>query len=106
MLTQEELAGRAASLSFHKHTILIDDPAVSAESGRNLEIAAEPDDLAYIMYTAPPAFKTASIAMTISGERRNKRATGSPRPTFFLRKRCATLFAFSFNSRPDDSPMV
>ncbi|MCD2523924.1 lichenysin non-ribosomal peptide synthetase LicC [Bacillus licheniformis] len=52
MLTQEELAGRAASLSFHKHTILIDDPAVSAESGRNLEIAAEPDDLAYIMYTS------------------------------------------------------
>ncbi|MDI5790299.1 AMP-binding protein [Bacillus licheniformis] len=37
---------------FHKHTILIDDPAVSAESGRNLEIAAEPDDLAYIMYTS------------------------------------------------------
>lgn len=52
MLTQEELAGQAASLSFHKNTILIDDPAVSAESGRNLEIAAEPDDLAYIMYTS------------------------------------------------------
>lgn len=50
MLTQEELAGRAASLS--KNTILIDDPAVSAESGRNLEIAAGPDDLAYIMYTS------------------------------------------------------
>lgn len=52
MLTQEELAGHAASLSFHQNTILIDDPAVSAESGRNLEIAAEPDDLAYIMYTS------------------------------------------------------
>ncbi len=52
MLTQEELAEQAASLSFHQNTILIDDPAVSAESGRNLEIAAGPDDLAYIMYTS------------------------------------------------------
>ncbi|WP_307893312.1 non-ribosomal peptide synthetase [Bacillus swezeyi] len=52
LLTQEELSGQAASLSFTKETILIECPAVSEESGENLRIARHSDDLAYIMYTS------------------------------------------------------
>lgn len=52
LLTQEELAGRTVSLSFKNETVLINDPAVSGESGESLGIAIDPDDLAYIMYTS------------------------------------------------------
>ncbi|MBG9913393.1 peptide synthetase [Bacillus sonorensis] len=50
LLTEEKLAGQGAS--FSKETVLINDPAVSDESGENLETDVHPDDLAYVMYTS------------------------------------------------------